>query len=283
MVAKKSHVRWSVEQRLEFIEFCLFWEGGINRSDLIKFFNISVPQASKDLSQYQELAQENICYDKSVKKYFPSKEFKPKFFTPDSDEYLRQLYLEQDNKASVFPYVDVMPIPYRRIDSSILQRIINTIREQASIEILYQSMNDQKPDPIWRRITPHAFGSDGLRWHTRAFCHDDKKFKDFILSRTLDVRNPEATNVSRQQDSEWNDTFEVVLIPNPKLGDNQQKIIAHDYNMEDGCSRINIRRALLYYFRKRLRLDIAEALDNPKEAPVIIKNREKFEAAIIGS
>ena len=26
------NLRWGVEQRLEFIEFRLFWEGGINRS-----------------------------------------------------------------------------------------------------------------------------------------------------------------------------------------------------------------------------------------------------------
>ena len=27
-------MRWGVEQRLEFIEFRLLWEGGVNRSDI---------------------------------------------------------------------------------------------------------------------------------------------------------------------------------------------------------------------------------------------------------
>ena len=57
-----------------------------------------------------------------------------------------------------------------------------------SIEILYQSMNKVRPDPIWRRITPHAFGYDGFRWHSRAFCHLEHKFKDFLLPRILGVR-----------------------------------------------------------------------------------------------
>jgi hypothetical protein len=44
------------ETRLEFIEFRLFWEGVLNRADIIDYFGVSVPQASNDLSRYQELA-----------------------------------------------------------------------------------------------------------------------------------------------------------------------------------------------------------------------------------
>ena len=49
-------LKWGVERRLEFIEFRLFWEGGVNRSDIIEMFGVSVPQASKDLTLYQERA-----------------------------------------------------------------------------------------------------------------------------------------------------------------------------------------------------------------------------------
>ncbi|AOZ71231.1 hypothetical protein LPB142_17345 (plasmid) [Rhodobacter xanthinilyticus] len=38
----KSELRWGVEQRLEFIEFRLFWEGHVNRSDLMDQFGVSV-------------------------------------------------------------------------------------------------------------------------------------------------------------------------------------------------------------------------------------------------
>ena len=53
--AKKS--RWSVGQRLEFIDFRLFWEGHVNRGDLVSFFGVSVPQASSDLGADQTRAQ----------------------------------------------------------------------------------------------------------------------------------------------------------------------------------------------------------------------------------
>ena len=58
-----KRLRWAPEQRLEFIEFRLFWDGAVNRSDLMDRFGISEPQASKDLASYRELAANNLQYD----------------------------------------------------------------------------------------------------------------------------------------------------------------------------------------------------------------------------
>ncbi|MGN6205889.1 WYL domain-containing protein, partial [Humibacter sp.] len=69
------------------------------------------------------------------------------------------------------------------------QAILSAVREHRSIEVHYQSMSGKRADPIWRRMTPHAFGYDGLRWHARAYCHIDSKFKDFLLPRILGVRD----------------------------------------------------------------------------------------------
>ncbi len=84
-------LKWGVERRLEFIEFRLFWEGGVNRSDLIDTFGVSVPQASKDLTHYQERAPQNAVYDKSARRYVAGPEFQPVFLDPDPDAYLMRL------------------------------------------------------------------------------------------------------------------------------------------------------------------------------------------------
>ena len=84
-------MRWGVEKRLEFIEFRLFWEGGINRADITDQFGLSVPQASKDLNLYEEKAPGNLIYDKSAKRYLASPRFKPAFLQPESGAYLAQL------------------------------------------------------------------------------------------------------------------------------------------------------------------------------------------------
>jgi hypothetical protein len=38
---EKADLRWGVEQRLEFIEFRLFWEGHVNRGDLMSAFGVT--------------------------------------------------------------------------------------------------------------------------------------------------------------------------------------------------------------------------------------------------
>ena len=280
-------LKWGVERRLKFIEFRLYWEGGINRADITDFFGVSVPQASKDLSRYQELAPGNLEYDKSGKRYFTSKKFKPRFFVPDSDQYLAQLTLAADRIEpphetwlSKEPHVAWMPIPHRRIDPMVLRSVLSAIRENQAVEILYQSMNPSRPDALWRGISPHAFGTDGLRWHVRAYCHIEEKFKDFLLSRCLDSREGVEAKAKASDDRQWQETIEVRLKPNPRLSKSQQRIIASDYKMKDNCLVVTLRKSLVYYFNKRLRLDVAEALDNPKEVPIVVADQTSFQKVL---
>src|SRR6201996_6524234 len=91
MAGEGFALKWGVERRLEYIEFRLFWEGGGNRSDIIEMFDVSVPQASKDLTLYQERAPQNAVYDKSVKRYVATQHFSPLFLKPDQDGYLSRL------------------------------------------------------------------------------------------------------------------------------------------------------------------------------------------------
>jgi len=280
-------MRWGVEKRLEFIEFRLFWEGGINRADIIKQFGVSVPQASKDLTLYEEKAPGNLLYDKSAKLYRAAKDFKPVFMEPKADAYLAQLETSSgldDGSSEAWlatpPEFDAMPIPHRRIDVAVLRSILTAIRENRSVEIRYQSMNPKRPAPEWRRITPHALSNDGLRWHVRAFCHGDQKFKDFILSRCLGARNLQEPGAKSDADIFWRKSFAVALAPNPVLSPGQREIIAQDFAMKNGRAEILVRMAQLYYFQKRLRLDVSEALDNPNERPVVVANRREFDAAL---
>jgi predicted DNA-binding transcriptional regulator YafY len=281
-------LRWGIERRLEFVEFRLFWEGGVNRSDIVEEFGVSVPQASKDLALYQEQAPDNIRYDRSLKRYFASDSFRPKFIELDAAAYLERLTpsLQPARGIDVVALgggslrADRLPIPQRRIKADVLRRLLASARGGHSIEVLYQSMNAKRSEPLWRRISPHAFGSDGLRWHVRAFCHIDEKFKDFILSRCLDSRAPGPAGGVASEDRFWNTRFPVQLTPNPRLTKSQKEIVAQDFAMDHGKVTVPVRRALLYYFSKRLRLDVAPQFDNPSEAPVVVKNRDEFDTAL---
>src|SRR3954453_9077099 len=50
--------------------------------------------------------------------------------------------------------------------------------------------------------------------------------------------------------------------------------------MSDGKVTVSVRYALLYYFNKRLRLDVAAHLDSPHERPVIVANHIEFSEAL---
>lgn len=280
-------IRWGIERRLEFIEFQLFWEGGINRSALKEQFGISIPQASNDIRRYAEQAPGNLVYDKSLKKFFASANFTPKFFVPDADQYLNRLRNVADPRRtqvdawfSQVPAAESMPLPQRRVEIDVLRKLLDSIRRRRSLEILYQSMNPKRPDALWRWISPHAFANDGLRWHVRAFCHLEQRFKDFVLPRCLKAGKDGPQESTSDLDLNWKEYFNVVLVPNPKLSISQRRVVAQDYCMKAGEVSIPVRKSFLYYFQKRLRLDVGKIVDDPRETPVVVQNENAFREAI---
>ncbi|MEK6805724.1 MAG: WYL domain-containing protein [Pseudomonadota bacterium] len=287
MEDKIPKIRGGSSQRLEYIDFLLYWEGTINRKQLSMRFGVSTPQASADIGAYQERAPGNIEYDKSAKRYTATPNFLPIFFRPNADRFLSQLtaltagiILLKDTWILSPPPTSVIPLPTRRVEPQILRNVLSAVRGNYSIEVKYQSMNATSPEPTWRRITPHAFGSDGFRWHTRAYCHRTERFKDFLLSRCFDVRGQAVPGPSASQDELWNSFFTVRLEPNPRLSEAQRRAIEADYDMREGSVNLTVRRALLYYFDKRLRLDITPNPELPKETPIVVANSELYEASL---
>lgn len=281
--------RWGVERRLEFIEFRLFWEGGINRSDITAYFSVSVPQASKDLSEYQRIAPGNLRYDPKLKKYFKTDKFTPFFLKPDSDRFLSQLRSLADATTGVEetwladpPPVDLVQLPHRHVDAFVLRTTMEAVRNRKAIEILYQSLSGKHPAPTWRWISPHAFAFDLHRWHVRAFCHNDRQYKDFLLPRFLKIREIADAPVGPERDTIWNEMITVVLKPNPKLNADQRRAIAQDYCMKDDRLHMPVRLALLYYVVRRLNLNVdGEGEERPAtEQHVVLDNLADVKSAL---
>ena len=280
ILMNSANIKWAAEQRFQYLEQRAFWHGSLNRSDLIEKFGISVPQASKDLASYQKMHPLNLAYDASKKQYTPTKGFVPFFASNDVDDYLSS-HANATEKPGEPGLSEKLPLPVRNISADALQPVIESVYRTSSVEIHYQSMNPSKPAPTWRRVTPHAFGNDGLRWHVRAFCHEDMKFKDFIASRILDARDIGDAGEQAGSDINWIETMDVKLTPNPELSKSQQDVIASEYGMKDGSLTITVRKAMLYYFNKRLRFDVASKLDKPHEIPLVVSNRDEFDTALM--
>ena len=271
----KSDLRWGVAQRLEFIEFRLFWEGHVNRSDLMEQFGLSVNQASADLNRYIGLAPDNIVYDKSERAYVRGQDYSAQFLKPDATRYLAQLrsladgIMESDDAwIAELPSYDAAPTPVRGVTPVILRSVVGAIRRSEAIEVKYQSLS--RPEPSWRWIAPHAIGFDGFRWHARAFCKTNEAFKDFLLSRILQTRGVEASGTTDAADADWQEHVTLEIAPHPELSENQKKVIALDYGMHDGKAKIKVRRALLYYALKRLGLDTDPDARKPQDQQIVL-------------
>ena len=279
MEADNAGLRWGVERRLEFIEFRLFWEGHVNRSDLIDAFGVSVNQASTDLNRYIAMAPDNMAYDKSSRTYIRSSGFAARFLEPDASFYLSKLRSvadgivdRSDTWIGRFPSYVCAPTPVRGVDAKTLRSVVAAIRRSEAIEIKYQSMS--RPEPSWRWIAPHAIGFDGYRWHARAFCLSDDSFKDFLFSRILETRNTKASPTRGEEDVAWNEELTLEIGPHPDLSDAQKKVIALDYEMRGGRAEIRVRKALLYYVLKRLGLDTDPSARRPQDQQIVLLNRD---------
>lgn len=62
-------MKYAVEQRLRLIDFLLRQYGSINRSAIMDYYGVSMPQASRDFKDYMGLAPANMEYSKADKMY----------------------------------------------------------------------------------------------------------------------------------------------------------------------------------------------------------------------
>lgn len=287
MAGDSGRINWGVERRLEFIEFRLSWEGGVRRADIVSTFNVSEPQASKDLTMYQERAPGNAVYDKVQKRYVAGDGFRPVFLKGGPDEYLTRLRslgerLTDPDESWIGsrPDIDIVLTPAREVSDECLRAILSAHRMGASIEVLYQSMSAERPEPTWRRITTHAFGYDGFRWHARAYCHLTDRFKDFLLPRIIGVRDHGPGGRRGDEDALWRERFSVLIAPHPALSDEQKAIVAKDYGMRDGTTPLEVRYAMLFYVLKRLNLLGTPEKLSARSQHIVVANRAETDAAL---
>lgn len=235
-----SDLPLNVRQRLMHIERCLFWKGELQRADLVDTFGINPVQAAADFRVYMEMCPGNMEYNKSRRRYLPLTEFTPCLIEPTSlDEFV-------DVPSPLIPVAN-WPLPKRRATTNVLLAMVAAVRERKMIEVQYQSMTGQKAG--WRWLSPHAFASDGERWHVRAFCHTRCEFRDFVLGRILSTRHIKMSDVDATSDHDWNTMVDVLVTPNPELETEKRQAIAAEYDLPPMSleATLKLRQSMLFY------------------------------------
>ncbi len=246
---KEHEPSWSEKTRLEFIERVLYWRGWINRVDLVKGFGLSLPQATNDLVTYSTLSQGECAYNIRTKRYETSKNFKPILTVPMLWSDLKRLEPVLWEQTE-FPLLAEPEQPIRQALDVVCKTVSRAIFTKEALEICYWSAENGGIQS--RFISPRTFANDGLRIHTRAFCHRDKTFKDFNLSRIESIVQSIPCPFSNEVDLDWETFVKVTISANPNLKLLQRQALERDYGMIDGDFTFSVRKALLIYSMRRL-------------------------------
>ena len=266
----------TVEDRLSYLELCLYWKGSVNRIDLRSKFEISVPQATQDFRSYLKLAPKNIIYDKNERAYIPiEKTFKFKFKQNRPENILNILTGNNNDKDcknnkindcvyNLKPYI-------KQFDPGILTKVTRAVlQDNKFLKIEYQSLQSSEPES--RMIYPTSFGYFKGRYHIRAYCFSRNEYRDFVLSRIISVEYKDKVNKKVPDDIEANSTVAAIIKPHSKLSETQKKCIELEYGMKDGFACITVEKHKLIYLLDELNLVYPE-LEPPYTVLELI-NRE---------
>lgn len=275
-------LRYDLLLRYRVIEIIALWEGRLTTNHLCNTFGIGRQQASKDINDYAtHVGKGNLVYDKSLKGYVPSADFKPVVTTGTADEYL---YLLNRNRtlSSTFESLDlhyanteVLTVPLRNIRPEILRPLVQAARSNKRVEVEYVSLST--PEKEIRVIAPHTLVWTGMRWHIRAWCEKRKEFIDFVLSRFRGI--PDIIDDSphlASEDKAWNRFVKIRIRPDSRLNKHQQAIIAADYGMSRGQLTVEVRASLVPYALKILQIDPNKVEAKPEAQQLVVDNLDEI-------
>lgn len=277
-----EQVRWDLALRYRLIETIAWWEGRLTTVHLIQSFGISRQQASKDINTYiTEHAPKNLTYDKQLKGYVPSKQFKPLFIDDSASAYLHLLNQTHsraphvEGLALAYAHTMVLEVPDRTIRPEILRPLLKACREHLRLEVEYVSLAN--PEPETRLIAPHTLVYTGMRWHVRAYCEKNREYRDFVLSRLRG--EPDVLGVTENVidgDEDWTTEVEVIIEPDSRLKLAQKAIIEVDFGMQDSQLVIPTRRALVKYVLQRFHIDPNKMEPRAVAQQIVVKNLDEL-------
>ena len=246
------------QERLFHIDFKLRFLGAVNRNDLVNRFGIKAAAATRDISQYKELAPKNLIYDTKAKAYICADQFKPLFDYKGTQALSALCYgLGDDHVSQNMPLVCAeSPTQLNFPNLDVLAEISKAIHQNKALKIDYRSLSNGLGQ---REIVPFALVDNGLRWHVRAFDRKRKRFTDFVINR---IAKPKllTTEVTKSEmkegDIQWNRIVEMHIVPHPNL--KHPETIETEYAMTDGMLKIQVRAAVAGYVLRHWNIDCSE-------------------------
>lgn len=253
------------------LEQILLWEGAFTSQRLVDLLNVSRQTVSKLIAEYSAQYPDNISYNKSLKQFQIGEAFKSALSSGRFAEYVDVCYSDSAEIYHLAPaYVEPKPL--------IIRALMRAIRLKQRLDIRYISMST--PDFEERIISPHSLVFDGRRYHVRAWCEKNADFRDFVLSRIQEIYAVEGQALKTiADDNLWHTDVSFNIEPEPRLSEQQKKVIAVDFEMSmqvDGRfqRQFCVKAAMLIYWLQQLRIDIKREY---AEAQQVILSTESYD------
>ncbi|MDP5033203.1 WYL domain-containing protein [Paraglaciecola sp.] len=270
MIKDEKDLHWHL------IELIAYWQGKVNATHLVKYFNISRKHAGDYLRAYQEHYPLNLNYSSSDKGFLPTPHFKYYHINGDVTQYLEWLSMSptqpiyQINAINPLTYTSLR-LPSRQVSPYIMRALVAAINQQSRIEVDYISLSN--PDGEGRIIQPHVFVKTGLRWHLRAYDEKHQAFRDFVLSRFRgEPELLDKASHNSEQDDGWNTLINIILAPDQRLSPAQKNVLEQDYRMQNGQLVIETRAALTQYLLQELQVNFKFHDKSPEAQQLVLVN-----------
>ena len=250
-------------ERLNYLEFRIYFTGQISRNDLIQRFGISEAAATRDLAIYRKDAPDNIDLDHTTKLYRITDTFRPVFLKEIEPKLLlRALVHGIGDDFGISPGILVsceLPKRLHSPNAEVLATISRSICGQKVLKIDYLSASSGRGE---REIVPFSFAGSGLKWHVRAYDRKKARFADFIVNRICAAKilkgvNPETHEIENQDD-EWNRMVSLEIVPHPD-NPKQKEMTELEYQMENGVLPLKVRAAMVGYVLRLWNVDCSAA------------------------
>ncbi len=262
--------QWAAAERLRYIERCAYWRGTINRSDLQRLYGLSSAQASSDLQRYTELNPGALAYNLRLKRYEGTAKMRPRLHDPRLEEAIG-MFLGANLRAAgpigagpgagSSAQVAFVLVPERSASREAQRAVFQAVLLTRRLRIRYASFSQR--GETWRVIAPHALAHDGYRWHARAWCFENRDFRNFVLGRVLKVGPAEPNATALPHDRAWREWCTLRLRPRHDLSAGQKRAVRLEYGMKHGALTLRVRRAMLDATLMHLRLPPADGRKIP--------------------
>lgn len=269
--------------RLAFIDFRIFYTGFLSRIDIMNEFDVSEITATRIISEYKKIRENNISYDTKSKRFVLTEQMYHPLVNIGAEDALKMLAEGFDKNKIIrgrniinFEYIGFIPAPLNREYVAIITR---AIFNQNKISVKYNSATSKNEGD--RTLSPLVILFDGRNWMFRAY-HEDSdtniKYKNFNFARLLNVKKKDDSidhEFSLDYDDLWNLNLPLELKINPEFNEIKKDEIRRDFGIEsEETVLMSARAAFIWIILNQWMVQYGEKEGNSKGYNFCLNNED---------